>query len=174
MEFTSPGVPARDDSEHLYLAYRAVNLSNAVLSGLERKLEPLGITPIQMAIIYRCHTGDADTVTSLTQIIPMGAPAISRQVEQLVQKGLIRRQSKKGDRRVVRLRLTKEAQAMIPEITRCRSENEAMLLEGVSEEEKRTLTTVIDKILNNFRKEKLSSSPHARNSIGKDEAVAGL
>ena len=159
VKFKSPGNPARDDLSHVFLAYLSFNLSNAVMSALDRRLEPLGLTPVQMAIVFRCHTGDADTVTGLTRIVPIGPTGISRQVEQLVRKGLLRRHHMGDDRRVVRLTLTREGQALIPDIVRCRREYEAALLEGLSEDEKKALIAIVEKILANAAKDE-SQPPH--------------
>ena len=149
MEFQSPGNPVRNSLDHLYLAYMSHNLRNAVLGGLEQRLKPLGINAVQMAIIYRCYTGDATTLTELSRIIPMGLPTISRQASQLVDKGLLWREYGEEDRRVVRLGLTEKAQKLMPDIERCREENEAALLAGVSDEEKMTLVAIVEKILAN-------------------------
>ena len=149
MEFRSPGNPVLENSDHMYLAYISYNFCNAVLNGLSQRLKPLEITPVQMAIIYRCHTGDACTVTELAQIVPIDATAISRQVEQLVKKRLLWRQYSKNDRRMVYLSLMEKAQRLVPEIIRHRQENEASLLAGVSEKERETLTSTIQKILAN-------------------------
>ena len=159
MQSRSPGNPAQEDIGHLFLAHRSVNLHHAALSGLTRRLTPLGLTPVQMAIVYHCHAGDADTVTGLTQLIPMAAPGMSRQVEQLVQRGLIERLYSRQDRRTIHLLLTEEAKAMIPDIIQCCRENESVLLEGVSDEEKRAFINAVDKILDNFKKEENPPPP---------------
>ena len=152
MRFRSPGNPVRDSSDHLFLAYMSHNFRNAVLNGLAKRLKPLGVTPVQMAIVLRCHTGDAATVTELARIIPLSVALISRQVEQLVKMGLLSRQSTKGDRRVAHLSLTEKAEEMIPDFLRHRSENEAVLLAGVSKEERETLVAIVEKILTNAEK----------------------
>ena len=159
MQFSSPGNPVEQDIEYLFLAHRSVNLHSAVLSALSRKLAPLEITPVQMAIIHHCHSGDTDTVTGLTRLIPLGAGTISRHVEQLVQRGLLERVYSQEDRRTIHLLLTEEAEAMIPDIARCRRENEFVLLEGVSDEEKRVFANIVDKILDNFNRQEPPPPP---------------
>ena len=159
MQSNSPGNPAQGDIDYLFLAYSSVNFYDVVLSDLSRRLAPLGITPVQMAIVCRCRTGEANTVTGLSQTIPIGAPGISRQVEHLVQKGLLERLYSREDRRMIHLLLTEKAEAMMPDILRCCQENESTLLEGVSDEEKRTFATVVYKILDNSKKEVNSPPP---------------
>ena len=152
MRFRSPGNPVRENTDHLYLAYLSHNFRNAVLNGLTKRLKPLGVTPVQMAIVLRCHTGDAATVTELARIIPLSIALISRQVEHLVKMGLLSRRYPEDDRRVAHLSLTEKADAMIPDFLRHRSENEAALLAGVSEEEKQALVAIVEKILANAEK----------------------
>ena len=115
MRFRSPGNPVRDSSDHLFLAYMSHNFRNAVLNGLAKRLKPLGVTPVQMAIVLRCHTGDAATVTELARIIPLSVALISRQVEQLVKMGLLTRKPTEDDRRVAHLSLTEKAEEMVPD-----------------------------------------------------------
>ena len=149
MDFRSPGNPMLESYDHLFLAYMSHKLRAAVFDGLGERLKHLGINPVQMAIIIRCHTGDANTVTGLTQIVPMSAGFISRQVEGLVKKRLLYRSYSEDDRRVTYLGLTEEAEKMMPEIMRhCRG-NESELLAGVTEEERKALVVIVDKILTN-------------------------
>ena len=159
MQSGSQGNPAQQDIGHLFLAHRSVKLHNAVLSGLTRRLTPFGLTPVQMAIIYHCHAGDANTVTGLSQLVPIALAGMSRQVEQLVQKGLLDRQYSRQDRRTIHLLLTEEAEAMIPDIIQCCRENESVLLQGVSDEEKRAFINVVDKILDNFNNQENPPPP---------------
>ena len=149
MKFRSPGNPIREDYDHIFLAYMAMNLRTAVIEGLRQRLAPLGITPMQMAIIIRCHTGDASNVTELARIIPMTTGSISRQVEQLVNAGLLWREYESQDRRVARLGLTEPAERMMPEILRHWQGNETALLAGFSMEDKKALVAMIEKILAN-------------------------
>ncbi len=159
MRFRSPGNPVRENSDHLFLAYMSHNFRNAVHNGLAHRLKPLGVTPVQMAIILRCHTGDASTVTELGRIIPLSVALISRQVEHLVKLELISRKYPEDDRRVAHLCLTEKAENMIPDFLRHRSENEAALLAGVTEEEKQALVAIVEKILANYQRTQNRNGP---------------
>ena len=149
MQFRSPGNPVREDLDHLYLAYLARNLHTAVFNTLTEELKPLDIAPVQMAIIYRCYTGDARNLSDLSQIIPVDSPSLSRNVNHLVDKGLLEREYSKSDRRVIVLHLTEQAQNIMSDIIWHRQAYEAKLLAGVSEQEKADLVAIVEKILAN-------------------------
>ena len=107
------------------------------------------LIPIQWAILNRCYNGQADTVTGLARLIPVDIASLSRHVNSLVQKGLIRRDRQRTDRRVVRLALTKKGEAIMPEMIQHMGEVNAKLYDGLNEEDKKTFMCVIRRIVAN-------------------------
>jgi DNA-binding MarR family transcriptional regulator len=116
---------------------------------LERELAPFKVTSAQWAILEMCYTGEANTVSGLARVIPVDAAAISRQLDKLRAKGLIRRRRLPRDRRTVRVELTEAGRALVPMLVPCVHANNAKFLEGISEEEQTALTSVIQKMLMN-------------------------
>ncbi|MDE0195164.1 MAG: MarR family winged helix-turn-helix transcriptional regulator [bacterium] len=113
------------------------------------RLAPHGVTLIQFGMLNHCFKGQADTVSGLATLIPVDAGSLSRHVDKLVRQGLLRRRRSQRDRRVVRLELTDEGTALVRELTPVILEVNAVLLSGVSEEEKRCLVGVVRKIMGN-------------------------
>ena len=132
-----------------YLGYHTSVLVNVVAKGLAEVLEPFKVTPIEFAVLHWCSGGQAVTVTSLSRVSLMDAAGMSRVVTGLVDRGLLQRRRQRSDRRTVHLGLTEKGQALLPELGRCVRGFYSVLLEGVSDEEKRGFAATTRKILTN-------------------------
>ena len=160
-----------EDSVHGGIGYWVGSLASAFRKGLARELEPFDVTPAQWAILEMCYRCEANTVSALDRVIPMDQGAISRHVDKLKSKGLIRRRRLIRDRRTVRLDLTEKGQELVPKLARCVRANNANFLRGMSEEEQAALIAVIQRMLRNteeavYSDEKLSKEKevaHAEN-----------
>ncbi len=91
---------------------------------------------MQYGILSRCYSGEANTVTALAQVLPVDSPAVSRHVDRLHAKGLIRRQRLQNDRRRVRLHLTKEGLDLMPKLSQRIQANNSAIWKGISEEDR--------------------------------------
>ena len=98
-------------------------------------LAPFKIVPVQWAILEQCVPAQGTTATLLARVIPIDSASISRNVERLVRLGLLQRQRLERDRRIVRLTLTEDGRAILPEIMKRMKVVDATLLDGVTEQE---------------------------------------
>ena len=117
----------------------------------EERFETHGIVPLQCVILHMCAGGYASTLTELGRVIPTDSASLSRHVNILVKKHLLRRRRLRSDRRVVRLELTEDSQNLMSGLNECLNEVDDLLLVGVSQDERRTLVRVIEKIYANYR-----------------------
>ena len=134
---------------HGGLGYWVGRLASAFRKGLEHELAPFEVTSAQWPILELCYRGEANTVSGLARVIPTDAAAISRQIDKLHAKGLIRRRRLVRDRRSVRVELTEAGRALVPKLALQVHANNARFLEGLSDEERTTLTSMIQKMLKN-------------------------
>ena len=104
--------PQRPDA----IGYWAILLSGIVFRYVRHVVSSYGYRPIQFLILDVCSRGEADTVTGIARIIPFDASAISRQVEVLRAKGLLRTRRSTVDRRVVHVELTQEGRTLVEEL----------------------------------------------------------
>ncbi len=125
-------------------------LVNAVARGMAQQLAPFSIIPVEYTILSVCYAGQADTVTGLSRVIPVDAGRISRLVNRLSERGLIRRHRLRSDRRTVRLSLTEEGRLLVPKLAREAQAHNAMLLAGISAAEMNAFFGTAQKILTNF------------------------
>ena len=95
-------------------------------------LAPFKLVPMQWAILEQCDPAQGTTATLLARVIPVDSTSISRNVERLVRLGLLQRKRVDRDRRIVRLTLTDDARAMLPEIVQRMQVVNTALLDGVT------------------------------------------
>lgn len=112
-------------------------------------LAPFKIVPVQWAILEDCASTQSTTATSLARVIPIDSASISRNVERLVQLGLLQRQRLKRDRRIVCLTLTDDARAIVPEIAQRMKVVDTVLLDGVTDRELEGFLRTVRKVTAN-------------------------
>ena len=97
------------DSSMGYLARRVFQLST---TGLEPVFAPEGITLTQWSALVSIHFDRGGTCAALARDLAHDKGATTRLVDGLVEKGWVRRDRSKSDRRVVHLSLTDEGTAV--------------------------------------------------------------
>ena len=129
------------------LGYLVGTLASAMRTGLDRELASFNISSAQWAILDACHGGEADTLTSLSRVIPIDSASISRHVDRLVQGGLIQRRRSTRDRRRVRLSLTNAGNRLVPELALRVQANNAKFLAGITKHEQEAMMRTIQRML---------------------------
>ena len=94
-----------------------------------------GVTLTQWGVLERRANGQSNTISALTELVPVDQASISRTAHQLVRLGLLRRQRQSRDRRVVRLEATDKGQALVRQFTPEILAVNADLLNGVQVDE---------------------------------------
>ena len=129
------------------LGYLVGTLASAMRTGLDRELASFNISSAQWAILDACHEGEADTLTSLSRVIPLDSASISRHVDRLVRVGLVHRSRSTRDRRLVRLSLTDAGNRLVPELAQRVQANNARFLAGIDEREQEAVVRTIQRML---------------------------
>ena len=132
-----------------HLGYLVGTLGSAMRKGLEDELAPMGVTPAQWVILEAAFSGNADTLTALARIIPVDAAAISRQLDKLQQRGLVRRRRLRSDRRTVRIELTDAGRELVPKLAPAVEANNRKFLSGITNDELAAFTEIIQKMIQN-------------------------
>jgi len=121
----------------------------AMAAEVDRRLEPCGLTSAQWVPLLMLHMGQASMVAELARQCHLDAGGMTRLLDRLEAKGLVRRVRSSADRRVVNLELTpegREAAKGIPAIL-CGVQNAA--LSGFTEQEWQTLRQLLARMLAN-------------------------
>lgn len=143
--FYKPDAYHPDDS----VAYLMRRVLDNLKVEVDRELEPQGLTHAQWVPMYKLSLGLASTGAELSAACMLDAGAMTRTLDRLEAKGLIRRERSAEDRRVVNLELTEEgraATALIPGVL-CKVLNAH--LKGFTVEEWQLLKTLLHRMLDN-------------------------
>ncbi|MBC7727805.1 MAG: MarR family transcriptional regulator [Microbacteriaceae bacterium] len=150
----SPAEPFAHYVPHNYqpeesVGYLMRRILSTVSAEIEREMSPNGLTNAQWIPLFKLHVGSASTVAELARECDLDAGAMTRTLDRLEAKGLLRRVRSGDDRRVVNLELTDEGRVAangIPQVL-CRVQNAH--LTGFSGTELQTLKTLLRRILAN-------------------------
>ncbi len=115
----------------------------------ERQLEPVGLTHAQWVPLYKLALGHASTVAELARGCQLDAGGMTRLLDRMEAKGLCRRVRSSEDRRVVNIEITPEGLEAAKHIPVVLSGIQNAFLAGFSEDEWKTLTGFLTRILDN-------------------------
>jgi DNA-binding MarR family transcriptional regulator len=120
-----------------------------MLSRLDGELQPFGITGTQFAILKSVTEGTAETAADLCRLLHYDNGSMTRLVDRLEQKGLIRRERSKDDRRVVSLRVTVAGRAAMPRLRDSAARVVQRMLTGFSPGEVNDLRSFLGRMIEN-------------------------
>lgn len=127
-----------------YMMRRIISL---VGQGVERELEPSGLTNAQWVPMFKLYMGCASTAAELARQCELDAGSMTRLLDRLEAKQLCSRIRSSDDRRVVNLELTESGRAAAQEIPRILCGVQNALLAGFSAEEWQTLKSYLRRML---------------------------
>lgn len=91
-------------------------LNKSIVEQLDNGLLPLGLTGAQWRPIVLLDSGEVNTAAQLAELIGVDTGAMTRTLNRLEAKGLIKRERSKTDKRVVKLALTEKSHHLRVEI----------------------------------------------------------
>lgn len=89
---------------------------NLLVEALDKELEPFDVTAAQYVILSTLWAGRADTAAQMCKVISYSPGAMTRMIDRLEQKGIIRRSFHGDDRRSRKLELTSEGRKVFPKL----------------------------------------------------------
>jgi DNA-binding MarR family transcriptional regulator len=136
----------------------------------DRYLAPLGMTHAQWSPLLRLRLCGETPVATLAAELNLDAGALTRLLDRLEAKGLVKRERCSHDRRVVMVSLSDEGQAATANAPQALAEIYNQLLAGFTEAEWRSLIDMLQRILVNA--EALRAAPLS-SVAGSDAAPTG-
>jgi DNA-binding MarR family transcriptional regulator len=116
---------------------------------LERQLAPFGVTAQQAALLL--HAGREErTPSQLTALLGTDTAGMTKLLDRLVDKGLLRRRPHPEDRRAVVIELTGPGRALLPRLPPIFGRVTGQLLAGFTAEEIDQLTAMLRRMLVNL------------------------
>ena len=142
---------AKDYGAEDSVGYLMRRVTNGIAQEVDRRLESVGLTNAQWVPLLRLHLGHGATVAELARGCQTDAGAMTRMLDRLEAKGLIRRLRSTEDRRVVNIELTSDGVQAARQITAVLCEVQNALLGGIDREEWLALLGTLRRMLDNAR-----------------------
>jgi DNA-binding MarR family transcriptional regulator len=116
---------------------------------LDRELAPFDITAAQYVILVNLASGEVTSASQLCKGVSYDPGAMTRMLDRLERKGLVRRARCPDDRRKVILELTAEGKAVYPKLTAVHVGVLNNFLRGFTKTDARQLETLLERMLAN-------------------------
>jgi len=120
-----------------------------MMEALDRELAPLDITAAQYVILVTLADGPTDSASGLCKGVSYDPGAMTRMIDRLERKGLVRRIRCPEDRRKINLELTPEGKAVYPRLIESAIAVLNRYLRGFSRDEIVQLETYLKRMLAN-------------------------
>jgi len=120
-----------------------------IVEAIDRELAPLKISHAQWIVIMLLGDGTASTAAELCEILIYDPGAMTRLLDRLEKRGVVRRVRDAKDRRSVMLELTAEGRKLYPRILQALVQVFNRLLQGFKKDEVRQLQLLLQRIVAN-------------------------
>ena len=137
------------------LAALLTQVRMAMLSGtdqeflLDEEVAPLEVTAAQFIIIKNVLKGHANSACELCKYMDYDRGAMSRMIDRLETKGLIKRVALAHTRRTMALEVTEAGKAAFPKMQACLTRVVNRLLKGVTKTQVREVEKILKRMLAN-------------------------
>jgi DNA-binding MarR family transcriptional regulator len=121
----------------------------SLLSSLDGELERFGLSGMQFAVLKHLAEGAARTAADLCRFMHYDTGAMTRILDRLEQKGLLRRERCREDRRVVFLRIAPGGRAQLPRLMTVATRVLEAHLAGFSQAEVDALKSYLGRMIDN-------------------------
>jgi DNA-binding MarR family transcriptional regulator len=120
-----------------------------MIDALDRELAKFDISAPQLIVLASVANSEADSAATLCKNISYDPGAMTRMIDRLEQKGLIRRTPNPDDRRQMNLELTTAGRALYPQLLAAKGRVQAQFLRGFDKDEERLLESFLNRLLEN-------------------------
>lgn len=120
-----------------------------MIDALDRELSKFDITAAQLIVLASVANKEAGSAATLCKSISYDPGAMTRMIDRLEQKGLIRRTPNPEDRRATNLEITTAGSALYPQLLSAKENVQTQFLRGFSKDEVRQLEGLLNRMLEN-------------------------
>ncbi|HEV7607352.1 MAG TPA: MarR family transcriptional regulator [Steroidobacteraceae bacterium] len=147
-DLTAP-VPPPEDDVHRMICRQLKHVVNSLWRRVDLHMQPLDLTGMQWEPVLMLWLKRADTVAGLARVSQMGVASMTRMLDRLEEKDLLRRERSELDRRVVNLHLTPKGRKAASKIWPIVVEGMHVHLNGFKKEELVQLDNLLGRMLAN-------------------------
>lgn len=120
-----------------------------MIDAMDRELARFDISASQLIVLASVANKEADSASKLCKSISYDPGAMTRMIDRLEQKGLIRRVPHPDDRRATNLELTAAGKALYPQLIAAKETVQAQFLRGFDNDEIAVLERLLNRLLDN-------------------------
>ena len=131
------------------LGFLVSSVRSAIWGSIEAELQPLDITAAQIVVFNSIAMGKGRTIGEFCRLLGYDSGAMTRLLDRIENKGLIRRVPNPEDRRSFLLELTPESRAVFPQAKRRVQAVFKRLLAGFDEEQAAAFRQSLEQVLAN-------------------------
>ena len=131
------------------VGYLMRKVLSSVLAQADAQLSAYGLTFVQWLPLYKLAMNECNTVAGLARELEIDPAAMTRVLDRLEAKALVRRERSTEDRRVVRLTLTDEGRAVATKVPNVLAEVLNGHLRGFSRDEWQLLLQLLNRMVAN-------------------------
>ncbi|MEC9432430.1 MAG: MarR family transcriptional regulator [Pseudomonadota bacterium] len=143
-----------------FLPFRLARLAAKTTAAVAQVYgEKFGLSRDEWRVLAAAGEAEDQPTRAIAEQTGLDKVAISRAASSLEDRGLIQRWEDRRDRRIKMVRLTREGGRVLSDIERLAQAREAYLLDGLTENERQVLETIIEKL--SERAEILSDPAHS-------------
>ena len=133
------------DDEH-YIGYSMTDVARLLRTVFERWVRSLGLTRAQWVVIARVHRHPGLSQTEIADLLEIEKATAGRLIDRMEAKDWLERRADPNDRRINRLRLTREAERLHALIWPIAESTVDSALQDLSTTERRTLTKLMRRV----------------------------
>ena len=145
----SDSVPLPENDPHRMICRQLKLVTSSLVRRVDLHMQPLELTGMQWEPLLMLWLGRADTVAALARVIQMGDASMSRMLDRLEEKDLVRRERSEDDRRVVKLHLTAKGKKVANRIWPIVVDGMHVHLDGFKKEELAQFNDFLGRMLAN-------------------------
>ena len=158
----SPGEAGPIPDDNMSVGHLIARARSALLTGLDGELERFGLTGAQFAVLKNVADGVAITAADLCRTMHYDTGSMTRMLDRLEEKSVLRRERCTEDRRVVYLRITDSGNELLPQLRTSAVRVIARHLDGFTPAEVDTLRQFLERMIENGQPERSGGNPEKR------------
>jgi MarR family transcriptional regulator, multiple antibiotic resistance protein MarR len=120
-----------------------------MIDAMDRELSKYDISAPQLIVLASVANKEADSAAGLCKSISYDPGAMTRMIDRLEHKGLVRRVPNPDDRRAMNLELTTAGKALFPQLLLAKEAVQSQFLRGFDKDQVRVLEAFLNRMLDN-------------------------
>lgn len=130
-----------------HLGYWLRKLSNAVSGAFAGRLERHGVSVAQWVVLRTLQDHEALPLKEIVARVEVDQGSLSRMVDRLIVRGLVRREADERDGRAVAISLTKEGRKLVPKLAAEADRNEEEFFASLPQRRRKEWLRMIKELL---------------------------